>query len=176
MRIVPLAVEGALVIEPEPVLDSRGFFARTFSADALHGYGLDGQIVQCSVSYNERRGTLRGMHYQAPPHEEGKLVRCTAGAIHDVILDMRPSSPTFGRWVAVELTAANRCTAVVPKGCAHGFQTLVDRTEVFYQMTAPYVAASGRRVRYDDPAFRILWPLRDAIVSDEDRAALAWAQ
>jgi dTDP-4-dehydrorhamnose 3,5-epimerase len=172
MRVTPLAIDGAFLIEPEPLTDARGFFARVFCADELRSHGLDTAVVQCSVSFNERRGTLRGMHYQIAPHEETKIVRCTAGALYDVILDLRSSSRTFGRWLATELTAENRAMVYVPRGCAHGFQTLVDHTEVFYQMSAAFASESARRVRFDDPAFGIAWPLDAPIVSREDANAL----
>lgn len=174
MTILPLDIDGAFRIEPDRHDDPRGFFARVFCEDTFRERGIDGRIVQCSISYNARRGTLRGLHYQAAPHEEGKLVRCTSGAVHDVILDLRPASRTFRRWTSVELSAANRATLYVPKGCAHGFQTLVDDAEVFYQMSERYRPESARRVRFDDPAFGIAWPVADPIVSDEDRAAPLW--
>ncbi len=174
MKIRLLDVEGAFVIEPDFLCDDRGSFARVFCEKILRERGLEGRIVQCSVSCSTRRGTLRGMHFQTSPHEEQKFVRCTAGAIHDVVLDLRPGSKSFRRWAAVELSSANRATMFVPKGCAHGFQTLVDDVEVFYQMTEPFAPASGARVRFDDPAFGIAWPIADPIVSHEDRTAPLW--
>jgi dTDP-4-dehydrorhamnose 3,5-epimerase len=174
MKIRPLDVEGAFIIEPDLLRDDRGSFARVFCEETLREHGFDGRIVQCSVSYNKRRGTLRGMHFQAPPHEEQKLVRCTAGSIHDVVLDLRPGSKSFRRWAAVELSSVNRATMFVPKGCAHGFQTLVDDAEVFYQMTEAFAPASAGRVRFDDPAFGIAWPIADPIVSHEDSTAALW--
>jgi dTDP-4-dehydrorhamnose 3,5-epimerase len=162
---------GAWVVAPEPLSDVRGFFARTFDADEFARRGLRSVFPQCSVSYNARAGTLRGMHFQAPPHEEAKLVRCTAGAIFDVILDLRPGSATRGRWVGVELSAENRRALYVPEGFAHGFQTLADATEVFYQISADFAPAAARGVRWDDPAFGIEWPAADVrIISDRDRA------
>ncbi len=174
MRIRKLDVLGAFVVEPDLLADCRGSFARVFCEETLREHGLEGQIVQCSVSFNTRRGTLRGMHLQRQPQEEQKLVRCTAGSIHDVVLDLRPGSPSFGRWTAVELSSANRRTMFIPKGCAHGFQTLVDDAEVFYQMTAPFAPACALRVRFDDPAFGIAWPIAEPIVSDEDGTAPCW--
>jgi dTDP-4-dehydrorhamnose 3,5-epimerase len=172
MTFTPLAVHGAFLIQPEPQRDVRGSFARVFCAGELSAHGLDPRVVQCSVSYNERRGTLRGMHYQVAPHEETKIVRCTAGALFDVVLDLRPGSSTFGRWAAAELSAVNRAMVYVPRGCAHGFQTLVDGTEVFYQMSAAHAPECARRVRYDDPAFGIAWPIPDPILSPADAATL----
>lgn len=171
MRFVPTELPGVYVIEPQPHVDERGFFARTWCRDAFAAAGLHADWVQCNVSYNRRAGTLRGMHWQAPPHEEVKLVRCTAGAAYDVVLDLRPDSPTFKRWVAVELTATNRRAVYVPAGCAHGFQTLVDDTELFYQMGARYHPESARGVRWDDPAFGIVWPpCAQRVISARDRS------
>ena len=170
MRFVPTAVDGAWVLEPERVEDERGFFARSFCRKELEERGLDSRVAQCNISYNPRRGTLRGMHYQAAPHAEVKIVRCTAGSIWDVVLDIRPDSPTFMKHHGVTLTAENRTMLYLPAGCAHGFQTLEDRTEVFYQMSVSYEAAAGRGVRWDDPAFGIPWPHADArIINDRDR-------
>ena len=160
---------GAYLIDPERIEDERGFFARTWCRDEFERQGLNPRLVQCNVSYNHRRGTLRGMHYQAKPHEEAKLVRCTRGAIYDVIVDLRPDSPTYRQWVAVELTAENRRMLYIPEGFAHGFQTLADETEVFYQMSESYHPQSARGVRYDDPALGIAWPLEVAIISEKDR-------
>jgi dTDP-4-dehydrorhamnose 3,5-epimerase len=163
-------IAGAYVVELEPIQDERGFFARAWCADEFAECGLETDIAQCSISYNARRGTLRGMHWQAAPHEEVKLVRCTRGAIYDVVADLRPASSTFGQWVAVELSAQNRRLLYVPKGCAHGFQTLEDETEVFYAISAFYAPDAGRGFRYDDPAFAIDWPLPErVVVSDRDR-------
>ena len=138
---------GAYLIEPERIEDERGFFARTWCRDEFERHGLNPRLVQCNVSYNARRGTLRGMHYQAKPHEEAKLVRCTRGAIYDVIVDLRPDSPTYRQWVAAELTAENRRMLYIPEGFAHGFQTLADETEVFYQMSELFHPESARGVR-----------------------------
>ncbi len=160
---------GAYINEPERFSDARGFFARAFDQEAFAARGLNATIVQCNISHNRLRGTLRGMHFQAAPHAETKLIRCTAGAVYDVIIDLRPDSPTFCQWVSVELSADNRRLLYVPEGCAHGLQTLADDTEVYYQMGAPYVAAAARGVRYDDPAFGIAWPLPVTVIADRDR-------
>ena len=160
---------GAFEIELEPKSDHRGFFARTWCHQEFTGRGLAANLVQCSLSFSTTKGTLRGMHYQVAPYAEVKLVRCTRGAIYDVILDLRPHSPTFKAWVAVVLTAQNRKTAYVPQGCAHGFLTLEDDTEVFYQMSVCQHAESARGVRFDDPAFQITWPEKIAVISERDR-------
>lgn len=151
-------ISGGYVIEPEPVADDRGLFARTFCRDEFAARGLNTTVAQCNTSFNARAGTLRGMHLQAQPHAEAKLVRCTRGAIYDVAIDLRRDSPSFRRWFAVELSETNRWAFFIPQGCAHGFQTLVDATEVLYQMSAAYVAGAGHGVRFDDPAFGIDWP------------------
>jgi len=165
----PLA--GAFVIEPERKADERGFFARTFSADEFRKQGLCAEFVQCSVSFNARAGTLRGMHYQAARHAETKLVRVTQGAIFDVIVDLRPKSKTFKRWFAAELSADNRRALYIPEGFAHGFQTLGDAAEVFYQISPAYVPEAARGVRWDDPAFGIEWPKAGRrILSERDRS------
>lgn len=168
MRFTPLTLPGAYLLDIEPLHDERGFFARTFCREEFLAHGLSPELVQCSVSYNLRRGTLRGMHYQAEPDAEAKLVRCTRGAIYDVLLDLRPASPTYLQWTAVELTAANRRMVYIPDGLAHGFQTLEDDTEVFYQMSHPYVPGAARGVRWDDPAFAIHWPPAERIISPKD--------
>jgi dTDP-4-dehydrorhamnose 3,5-epimerase len=158
MRFTETAVAGALVVEPDRFEDERGFFARTFSRDEFAERGLDSRVDQCSLSFNAREGTLRGLHYQEAPHGEAKLVRCTRGAIYDVALDLRAGSPTYLRWAGVELSADNGHALFLPEGCAHGFQTLVDASEVLYQISTPYVPSAARGVRWDDPAFEIDWP------------------
>jgi dTDP-4-dehydrorhamnose 3,5-epimerase len=169
MRFLLTALPGVFVVEPEPKADDRGFFARTWCRDEFAARGLTTTWVQCSVSFNHKVGTLRGMHWQAAPHEEVKLVRCTSGAAYDVVLDLRPTSPAFKQWVAVELTAANRRAVYIPAGCAHGFQTLADATELFYQMSEFYHPEAARGARWDDPAFGILWPPSDArIIAPRD--------
>jgi dTDP-4-dehydrorhamnose 3,5-epimerase len=158
MRFTETAVAGALVVEPDRIEDERGFFARTFSTDEFAARGLDSRVDQCSTSFNTRAGTLRGLHYQQAPHEEVKLVRCTRGAVYDVTVDLRADSPTYLRWAGVELSADNGRALFVPEGCAHGFQTLVDASEVLYQISTPWVPTAARGVRWDDPAFGIDWP------------------
>jgi|SRR5579871_2998913 len=170
MRFTETPLAGAYVVDVEPHPDERGVFARTFCADDFAGRGLDPRVVQASISFNRRAGTLRGLHYQAAPHGEAKLIRCTAGAIFDVVVDLRPDSPTYTRHFAVALTATDRRALYVPVGFAHGFQTLVDETEVLYQMSTPYAPASARGVRWNDPAFAIAWPpASDRIMSERDR-------
>jgi len=161
---------GTCVIEIEPREDERGFFARAWCAREFAEHGLETVVAQCNYSYNRRRGTLRGMHYQAAPHQEAKVVRCVRGAVYLVALDLRPASPTFTQHAAVELSAENRIALYVPKGCALGFQTLRDDTEIFYQMSEFYVPESGRGVRWDDPAFDIPWPIADPIMLARDRS------
>lgn len=151
-------IEGAFVVVPERQKDTRGYFARTFCRAELASRGLVTSVEQCSVSWNQRAGTLRGMHYQVAPRAETKLVRCTRGAIYDVLLDLRPTSSSFRLWHASELSADNGLSLYVPEGVAHGFQTLVDDTEVHYQISAAYDPACARGVRWDDPAFAIEWP------------------
>ena len=169
MRFVPLALSGAFRVEPELKSDERGFFARTFCRDEFAAHGLHPELVQCSVSFNAKRGTLRGMHYQRKPHEEAKLVRCTMGAIHDVLLDLRPASATFRRWVGVDLCAENRHAVYIPEGIAHGFLTLSDGCEVFYQMAHMFQPESAAGVRWNDPAFGIEWPGEVRVISERDR-------
>ena len=152
----PLA--GVVIVEPELLSDERGAFARTFCAEEFAAHGLDGRVAQSNISLNRRAGTLRGMHYQADPHGEAKLVRVTRGAIFDVAVDLRPASPTYLGWFGIELSAENQRALAMPVGCAHGFQSLRDDTEVLYLMSAPYVPGADRGVRWDDPAFGIQWP------------------
>ena len=165
-------LRGAFVIEPERFEDDRGFFARTWCVREFETHGLDTRLVQCGVSYNKRKGTLRGMHYQVAPHAETKLVRCTRGAIYDVIIDLREDSSTFRQWVTVELTAQNRRMLYIPEGFTHGFQTLADDTEVFYQISEFYHPESARGVRWDDPAFGITWPETAKMISERDKTYL----
>jgi len=162
-------LKGAFLIKPERLEDERGFFARVWCRKEFDAHGLGTTLVQCNVSFNASKGTLRGMHYQAPPHEEAKLVRCTMGAIYDVIVDLRKDSPTYRRHVGEVLSAENRNMFYIPEGFAHGFITLEDRTEVFYQMSAFYDAESARGVRWNDPAFGILWPAEVTVISERDR-------
>ena len=162
------ALAGVWIVEPEPVADARGFFARTWCRREFEARGLDPALAQCSISVTGRRGTVRGMHLQLPPHGEAKLVRCTRGAIHDVALDARRGSPTFGRWVAAELTADNHRMLYVPAGVAHGFQTLTHDAEVFYQISEFHHPESERGIRWNDDAVGIAWPVADVTVSPRD--------
>jgi len=170
LEFVETPLAGAFVIDLARIEDERGFFARSYCEQEMTAHGLEARIAQCNVSFNRIAGTLRGMHVQIAPHEEVKLVRCTMGAIYDVMIDLRPGSATFKRWYAVELTAQNRRMLFIPTGVAHGFQTLEDNTEVFYQMSEFYHPESARGVRFDDPSFKIRWPLEPSNVSDRDRS------
>jgi len=163
-------VSGVFEIHVEPIRDERGFFARTWCQEEFKSHGLNPKLVQCSISFNARKGTLRGLHYQVVPHAETKLVRCTRGAIYDVVLDLRPKSPTRRSWIAVVLTAEKRNMVYVPEGCAHGFLTLEDESEVHYQMSEFYDAEASRGVRWDDPAFQIAWPAKVEVISARDQA------
>lgn len=175
MKFAETPLPGAFVIDIEPVEDERGYFARTFCRREFEARGLNPGLAQCNVSFNRRKGTLRGMHYQVKPREEAKVVWCAAGAIHDVIIDLRPDSPTFRRWHGVELKAGTWRMLYVPEGFAHGFQTLQDDTAVFYQMSEFYDAGCARGVRWDDPAFGILWPAPPSVISGRDRGYPAFA-
>jgi dTDP-4-dehydrorhamnose 3,5-epimerase len=168
MIFTPSPLPGAFIVEIEPHADERGFFARTYCAAEFAAQGLGPALHQCSVSYNARKGTLRGMHYQGAPHEEHKLVRCTAGAVFDVIVDIRDTSPTYRRWFGTELTAANRRSLFIPPGFAHGFLSLTDDAEVYYMISAAHVAEAGRGLRWNDPAFAINWPSAPAVISSRD--------
>jgi dTDP-4-dehydrorhamnose 3,5-epimerase len=172
MRFVETPLAGVWVIELERVADERGWFARTFDAEEFQAHGLNPGVVQCNASFNARRDTLRGMHYQAEPHGESKLVRCGRGAIFDVAVDVRPDSPTYRGWYGVELSAENARSLYIEAGLAHGFQALADDCEVLYQMGHPYVPEAARGVRWDDPAFAIQWPQPHGqrIVSEKDLA------
>lgn len=171
MKFLETALSGCFVVEPEPVTDDRGLFARTFAARDFQGLGLNPAVVESSVSYNTLRGTVRGLHFQAAPHGETKLVRCTRGRIFDVAVDLRAGSPTRLRWTAVELTADNRLSLYLPEEFAHGFMTLEDGTEVVYEMSAPYAAEAASGLRWDDPAVGIAWPAGGALtISARDRA------
>jgi dTDP-4-dehydrorhamnose 3,5-epimerase len=169
MKFEESKISGAFEIAPESIPDERGFFARTWCQNEFALHRLNSRLVQCNISFNTRVGTLRGMHYQASPHAETKLVRCTQGAIYDVVMDMRAESPTFKKWFGAELTAENHRMIYVPEGCAHGFITLKDKTEVFYQMSEFYKPESARGVRWDDPAFKITWPAKVQVISERDR-------
>ncbi len=164
-----LALKDAFIVDIERREDERGFFARTFCEREFEAHGLHRRLVQSSISFNKSKGTLRGMHYQTAPNEEAKVVRCTQGAIYDVIIDLRQRSPTFKQWQAVELTSENRRMIYVPEGFAHGFQTLEDATEVLYFMTEFYAPEVSRGVRWDDPAFGIRWPAAERTIAIRDQ-------
>jgi dTDP-4-dehydrorhamnose 3,5-epimerase len=170
MTFTETRLAGAYIIGMEKLEDERGYFARSWCRREFNEHGLDSALVQCSTSFNRKKGTLRGMHYQSPPFAESKLVRCTRGAIADVIVDLRRSSPTFTQWVSAELTPDNGTMIFVPKGFAHGFQTLADDTEVYYQMSEFHAFGSQRGFRWNDPAAGIEWPLPVSTMSDNDRS------
>lgn len=169
MIFIETKLKGAFIIEPERIEDGRGFFARCWCQREFESQGLNSRLAQCNISFNLKKGTLRGLHFQKPPHAEAKLVRCTAGAIFDVIVDLRRESPTFKQYMGVELNAENRSILYVPEGFAHGFQTIQDNTEVFYQMSEFYVPGSASGVRWDDPAFGIQWPFEVTVISPRDQ-------
>lgn len=169
MRFVETAVAGAWVIEPERHEDERGFFARTWDTGVFAERGLNPAFVQSSISYNRSRGTLRGLHYQASPREEAKLVRCTSGSVFDVAVDLRPASGTFRQWFGVDLSAENRLALYVPEGCAHGFLTLSEDSEIAYQISEFWAPEAGRGVRWNDPAFDINWPGEVVVINERDR-------
>jgi dTDP-4-dehydrorhamnose 3,5-epimerase len=169
MQFTAVELPGVYIIEPERLEDERGFFARIWCQQEFTAHQLDARLVQCNISFNSRRGTLRGLHYQIAPYEETKIVRCTMGAIYDVIVDLRPDSPTFKNWLAGELTATNRKMLYIPAGLAHGLQTLADNTEVFYQMSDFYHPECARGVRWDDIAFGISWPMKPTAISPQDQ-------
>ena len=170
MIFIETKLQGLYIVDLERREDERGVFARTWCRNEFEAHGLDTRLVQCNLSFNIRKGTLRGMHYQAEPYPETKLVRCTMGAIYDVAIDVRPASPTFRQWVGVHLTAENRRMFYIPAGFAHGFQTLVENCEVFYQMSEFYHPDKSRGMRWNDPVFGIDWPLPDPFLSDRDRS------
>lgn len=169
MKFRELPLRGAFLLEPEPISDERGFFARTFCGEEFARHGMNPTVAQCNISFNPAKGTLRGIHYQAPPHEEAKLVRCLQGAAYHVIVDLRHDPDCFPQWAAVELTADSRRMLYVPEGVAHGFLTLVDNSEIFYQMSEPYHPESAAGIRWDDPVFGIEWPGEVVSMSDRDR-------
>lgn len=161
-------LQGALLIEPELLEDERGFFARIWDQKLFQENGLNSKVVQCSISFNKKKGTIRGMHFQVPPYEEVKIVSCTRGKIFDVIIDLRSKSETFKKWIDVELSAQNKKILYIPEGFAHGFQTLEDNTQVHYQISQFFSPEHSRGVRWDDKAFRIYWPLEKIIISKKD--------
>lgn len=169
MIFEPLSIPGAVAIRMEPIVDERGHFARVFCEDEFREHGLDPRVVQSSVSFNVRAGTLRGLHYQAAPHGENKLIRCSRGVLWDVIVDLRPDSPAYCTWSGLTLRSDDDLMVYVPEGVAHGFVTLEDDSELHYQMSTCFEAASSRGVRWDDPAFGIEWPRGPAVLSDRDR-------
>lgn len=169
MIFKPTDLPGAFVIEPQRHSDLRGHFARTYCEKEFADHGLESRVSQCSVSFNRRKGTLRGMHYQAAPFEEVKVVRCNRGSIYDVIIDLRPDSVAYQKWFAVQLDEENGKMLYIPRGFAHGFQTLADNTEVFYQMSQVFSPEHARGVRWNDPAFSIAWPEDERIILDRDR-------
>jgi dTDP-4-dehydrorhamnose 3,5-epimerase len=170
VRFTALSIPGTYRIDLEPLADERGFFARTFCHDEFAAHGLITQFVQRSISFNKLKATLRGLHYQAAPNAETKIVRCTMGSAYDVVVDLRRTSPAFGRWHAEIISQENHAMLYIPEGCAHGFQALVDGTEIYYEITPAYVAGAARGVAFDDPALAITWPLPKPIVSTADRA------
>ncbi|NWF79391.1 MAG: dTDP-4-dehydrorhamnose 3,5-epimerase [Chloroflexi bacterium] len=172
MIFIETELKGAHIIELERREDNRGFFARTWCQQEFAAHGLAAHIVQVNLSYNHTRGTLRGMHFQTAPYAEAKLVRAVRGAIYDVIIDLRPDSPTYKRWIGVELTADNHRALYVPEGFAHGFQTLEDHTDVLYAMSAFHTPFAASGLRYNDPAFAITWPLPVSVISERDTS---WA-
>ncbi len=163
-------VKGAFLIEPEKFADPRGFFARSFSEEEFLAHGLRGKFVESGISFNWEKHTVRGMHWQAPPNEQAKLVRCTRGAVFDVVIDLRPDSPTYKQWYGADLTAENRLLLYIPEGCAHGYQTREDFSEIFYELSGKYAPPSERGVRWNDPVFGIRWPeMENVIIKDRDR-------
>lgn len=170
MDFSPVEVEGAFIVELSPFSDDRGFFARAYCEKEFMDHGINVHMVQANMSYNRQRGILRGLHWQVSPHEEAKFVRCIKGSIFDVVVDVRPKSPTYKQWSGVELTSANRKALFIPGGCAHGYQVLDDDTEILYQVSAPYVQAAERGARWNDPAFGIEWPITEGmILSSKDK-------
>ncbi len=163
-------LKNAYIVDLEPHMDERGFFARAWCAQEFEALGLNSRLVQCNISFNKKRGTLRGMHYQIEPYPEVKMVRCTMGAIYDVIIDLRPDSATFQAWYSIELSAENHRAIYIPAGFAHGFQTLTETSEVFYQMSEFFHPECARGVRWNDPAFKILWPddIRSISLRDQE--------
>jgi dTDP-4-dehydrorhamnose 3,5-epimerase len=162
------SIAGVFLIETERHKDARGWFSRTYCAEEFSSKGLETNFAQCSSSFNEKRGTLRGLHYQTAPYAECKLVRCISGAIFDVVVDIRPDSATYGQWIAEELSISNGSMLYIPQGCAHGFQTLAPNSEIFYQITTPYMPDHASGIRWDDPGLAIDWPLANPILSDKD--------
>ena len=176
MIFTPTKLQGAYILEVKKIEDERGFFGRSWCKRELEAQGLNADVVQANVSYNKVKGTLRGMHFQKAPHQETKLVRCTRGAIYDVIIDLRPDSPTYKQWIGVELTESNYRMLFVPEDFAHGFITLEDNTEVTYQVTQYYTPGAEGGIRWNDPAFNIEWPIEPVVVSGKDQAHSDFAE
>jgi dTDP-4-dehydrorhamnose 3,5-epimerase len=168
MKFTETRLRGACLIELQPIEDARGFFARTFCRREFEEHNLNPAIVQCNTSFNKVSGTIRGMHYQVEPAREVKIVRCIAGAIFDAIVDLRPDSPTYRGWFGAELSAGNRCALYVPEGFAHGYMTLTDNTETLYMVSEFYSPGLERGIRWNDPAFRIEWPMAARVISEKD--------
>ncbi len=169
MKFTEAKLKGAFIIEIEKLVDDRGFFARSWCQEEFEAHSLNSRLLQANVSYNRKKGTLRGMHYQMAPYQECKLIRCTRGAIYDVIIDLRPDSATYKQWTGVKLTADNYSMFYVPEDFAHGFLTLTDNTEITYQVSQFYTPGSEKGIRFDDAAFNIQWPLEVTIISDKHR-------
>jgi dTDP-4-dehydrorhamnose 3,5-epimerase len=168
MRIEPLTLAGLCLVHPDRHQDARGFFARTFCRETFVRHGLEDCSLQCSISYNRSRGTLRGMHFQTSPHAETKLVRCSRGRAFDVVVDVRQRSPTFGQWFGVEISVENGLAVYIPHGFAHGFMSLEDETDLLYQMAEPFVPAAASGFRWDDPDIGIEWPIPPMVISERD--------
>jgi dTDP-4-dehydrorhamnose 3,5-epimerase len=169
MEFTETKLKGAFVVSMKKIQDDRGFFARAWCREEFAAHGLNPDMVQLNVGYSHVKGTLRGLHFQQAPHAEAKFVRCTSGAIYDVIVDLRPDSPTWRQWFGLELSAENRLMLYAPEGFAHGYQALTDMAEIYYMTSAPYAAQSARGVRYNDPAFGVLWPLPVSVISQPDQ-------
>jgi dTDP-4-dehydrorhamnose 3,5-epimerase len=176
VRFTTTSVDGVVLVEVDRITDDRGFFARVWCRDEFAQHGLKVEWAQANVGRSIRAGTLRGMHYQRDPHAEAKLVRCTRGAVYDVALDLRPASPTHLRWVGVTLSANEHTMLYIPEGCAHGYQTLVDDSEIVYFTSKPYAREAATGSRYDDPAFGIQWPVEVEVISEQDAGWDLWAR
>ena len=174
MIVSETKLKGAFIVELERREDRRGFFALSWSQKEFESLGLSSLLVECNISFNSKKGTLRGMHFQVAPYAQAKLVRCTSGSVYDVIIDLREDSPTFKQWSAVELTAENHKALYVPEGFAHGFQTLEDRTEILYQMSEIYAPECSRGIRWNDPLFSVEWPPAERIIIDRDNSFEDW--
>jgi dTDP-4-dehydrorhamnose 3,5-epimerase len=169
VRFEATSLEGVWLVHTERLTDERGFFSRTWCVEEFSQHGLNPHISQCSISFNQIAGTVRGMHYQASPHSEAKLVRCTSGCIFDVVVDLRPNSETYLKHLGLQLSASDRTALYIPEGMAHGFQTLLDASEIFYQISTPFHPESSRGVRWNDPQLQITWPLPITNISEKDR-------